>query len=64
MSFSKKIEKAEVRVYDMTGKLIQEFQVQDTQKVSFFLNGENGVYTIEMTTNKGEVYRKRISKVD
>ncbi|RYM33807.1 T9SS type A sorting domain-containing protein [Brumimicrobium glaciale] len=64
MSFSKTIEQADIRVYDMTGKLVQEFEVIDVPQFSFFLKGENGVYTIELTTSKGEVIRKRISKID
>ena len=64
MSFSKTLEQAEIRVYDMTGKFVQEFEVVDSPEFSFFLKGENGVYIIELTTNKGEVTRKRISKVD
>lgn len=64
MSFSKTIEQATVRVYDMTGKIIQSFEIVNTPQHSFYLKGGNGVYTIEMTNNRGEVYRKRISKID
>lgn len=64
MSFSKTIEQAEIRVFDMTGKLVQQFELVDTSQFSFFLKGENGVYTIELTTNKGEIIRKRISKIE
>lgn len=64
MSFSNTIEQANVRVFDMTGKIVQEFELVDAPQFSFFLKGGNGVYTIEMTTNKGDVYRKRISKIN
>ena len=64
MDFSSTIDKADVKVYDMTGKLIQEFEVINSPQFTFFLKGENGVYTIELTTNSGSVYRKRISKID
>jgi len=64
MRFSSSIDQADIRVYDMTGKLIQEFEVNNSPQFTFFLKGENGIYTIEMITDKGEFYRKRISKID
>ncbi|WP_159038639.1 T9SS-dependent M36 family metallopeptidase [Brumimicrobium mesophilum] len=64
MDFSSTIEEADVKVYDMNGKIVQEFEVINSPQFTFFLKGENGVYTIEITTNKGDVYRKRISKIE
>lgn len=59
-----KVNHATIRVVEMTGKVVQEMEIQNSSGFSFNLKGENGIYSIEVKTDNGDVYRKRISKLD
>ncbi|HZH85985.1 MAG TPA: T9SS-dependent M36 family metallopeptidase, partial [Brumimicrobium sp.] len=52
-----------IKVFDMTGKLVQEFKVDNQQQFHFFLKGESGIYVLEISSNSGIVQRTRLSKL-
>jgi hypothetical protein len=64
IDFLESFEETKVKVYDMTGKLVQEFKVENQEEFQFFLKGESGVYTIEVQTPSLTTQRTRLTKLN
>ena len=64
IDFMKDSDRSIVKVYDMTGKLVQEFKVENQQQFQFYLKGESGIYTLEINSNNGVAQRKRLNKLN
>ena len=64
IDFMKPSEGSTIKVFDMIGKLVQEFKVEHQEQFKFSLKGGSGVYTIEVQTHSGIVQRTRLTKVN
>ena len=64
IDFMQSFKETKIKVYDMTGKLVQEFKVENQEQFQFLLQGESGVYTIEIQTHSGIVQRQRLTKLN
>src|SRR5690554_7436993 len=64
IKFVEPFSQGKISVYEMTGKLVQEFNIENQKQFQFILEGETGVYIIEHQTALGIVNRQRITKLD
>src|SRR5690554_423799 len=64
IEFVEPFSQGKISVYEMTGKLVQEFNIENQKQFQFILEGETGVYIIEHQTALGIVNRQRITKLN
>lgn len=64
IDFLESFDQSTIRVYDMTGKLVQEFKLKNKEQFQFLLNGGSGVYTVEIQTDSGVVQRQKLTKLN
>ncbi|WP_417264677.1 T9SS-dependent M36 family metallopeptidase [Brumimicrobium sp.] len=64
IEFVEPFSQGKISVYEMTGKLVQEFNLENQKQFQFILEGETGVYIIEHQTALGIVNRQRITKLN
>src|SRR5690554_2695256 len=55
---------ANVRVFDLAGKEIQNKAINNSAQTNIIIQGNSGFYIIEVTTQSNQVVRRRISKLD
>ena len=47
-------QKIELRILDMTGRVIKKFQYTDLQQLTIYLDAPSGIYFLNITTEKGQ----------
>lgn len=60
--FSEDWDNAEVKVYDLTGRKVLEFNNVSTKADFAFKLPANGIYVVKIVSNTGEVYTQKIIK--
>ncbi|PKR80207.1 metalloprotease [Brumimicrobium salinarum] len=63
IDFMENLNGSTLKVFDITGKLVQQLNIQDQKQVQFHLEGETGIYILEISTINNSIYRKKLKKL-